>query len=86
MNLRAPIFLYAGNMILLGLVLLVTLVVPSPATPYAIAIFALTQGVLILLVGMELRRDSSLMHLFAGIAGMWLSILLVFTMFDYLTR
>ena len=86
MNLKTPLLIYAGNLILLGLILLVALAVSSGLRPYAIAIFALSQGVLILLIGMELKRDAPLMQLFAGIAGMWLAILLTFTMFDYLTR
>jgi cytochrome c oxidase subunit IV len=86
MRLRGPLFLYLGNLVLLAFILLIAFFAPAGIKPYAIAVLALTQGVLILLVGMELIRDPPLMRLFAGIAGFWLTILLTFTMFDYLTR
>jgi cytochrome c oxidase subunit 4 len=86
MTLRGPLIVYGANLSLLGTILLLAFFAPHGVRPYAIGVLALMQGALILLVGMELRHDAPLIRLFAGIAGFWLTILLTFSLFDYLTR
>jgi len=86
MNLREPLIIYGANLLLLGAILLLAFFAPHGMRPYAIPVLALAQGVLILLIGMGLRRDAPLIRLFAGIGGFWLAILLSLSLFDYLTR
>lgn len=86
MNLLGPLIVYASNLLLLGVILLLAFFAPHGIRPYAIPALALIQGVLILLIGMELHRDAPLIRLFAGIGGFWLTILLSLSLFDYLTR
>jgi cytochrome c oxidase subunit IV len=86
MTLRGPIIVYGANLLLLGAILLLAFFAPRGVRPYAIPILALIQGMLIILIGMELRHDAPLIRLFAGIGCFWLAILLTFSLFDYLTR
>jgi cytochrome c oxidase subunit 4 len=86
MNLRGPLIVYGANLLLLGAILLLAFFAPPGVRPYAIPVLALIQGMLIILIGMELRRDAPLIRLFAGIGGFWLTILLTLSLFDYLTR
>jgi cytochrome c oxidase subunit IV len=85
-NLRGPLIVYGANLLLLGAILLLAFFAPRGVRPYAIPALALVQAALILLIGMELRRDAPLIRLFAGIGGFWLTILLTLSLFDYLTR
>jgi cytochrome c oxidase subunit 4 len=86
MNIIGPLIVYASNLLLLGVILLVAFFGAPDIRPYLIPALALIQGVLILLIGMELHRDAPLIRLFAGIGGFWLTILLSLSLFDYLTR
>jgi cytochrome c oxidase subunit 4 len=86
MDLRGPLIVYGANLLLLGAILLLAFFAPQDVRPYTIPVLAVVQGVLILLIGMELRRDPPLIRLFAGIGGFWLTILLTLSLFDYLTR
>jgi cytochrome c oxidase subunit 4 len=86
MNLREPLVVYSANLFLLGVILLIAFVAPHGVRPYAVPALALVQGLLILFLGMELRRDTPLIRLFAGIGGFWLAILLTLSLFDYFTR
>jgi cytochrome c oxidase subunit IV len=86
MTLRGPLIVYGTNLLLLGAILLVAFFAPHGVRPYAIPALAVIQGLLILLIGMELRHDAPLIKLFAGIGGFWLAILLALSLFDYVTR
>jgi cytochrome c oxidase subunit 4 len=75
--------------VLLGLLLLTVAVALVDLGPLQFAtamLIALVKGILIVLFFMHVRYSERLVWIFSGASFLWLLILIVFTMNDYLTR
>ena len=71
---------------LLGLTMLLAFAHLGPLEVVAAYTIAAVKAILIILYFMHVRKSSHLTWAFAGSGFMWLGILLVLTMGDYLTR
>lgn len=83
---KAPLFAWAGLLLLLTGSVLVTALVPGPAFIALNIGFAVLMAALIFIVFMKLRSADGLLRLFAMGGLMWLGFLLLLSLTDFLTR
>jgi cytochrome c oxidase subunit 4 len=75
--------------VLMGLLLLTVAAALVDLGPFqftAAMLIALVKGILIVLFFMHVRYSERLLWIFSGASFLWLLILIIFTMNDYLTR
>ena len=82
----APLLIWGGLLLLLGLTIGYAHLSGAPAKPWVMLGISATQAVLVALLFMQLRRAAAIVRIAALTGVVWASFLYLFAFADFLTR
>ncbi len=83
---RVPVFAFVALVAFLAAIVVLGWFFPGRTTQFIIAGLTLCMILTVLLFSMEVREEAPLLRFYAFLGFCWLTILLMMTMVDYLTR